>query len=273
MVFQGRISEALIEKIDGVNASIIGLAVVLVAWIFFKSRHGSSDQTLKLPPRPPPLPIIGNLHMLGKLPHRKLQELSKKYGPIMFLRLGSVSTIVASSPEMAKEFLKTHDLIFSSRSSTCAGKNLAKRLESMKFIREEEVAIMRESIMKQCAGIKRSNPVNISKLVSTTTMDIICRMAFGRKYSEETLKDRRGFKAMIQEAFYLADASNNGNFLPYLEWMDLQDFVDVMLELSEDTTMDIKITRDNIKAVIFGCLMEAMSSGRGHEGDAGRTWR
>eukprot|EP01018_Ginkgo_biloba_P008245 Gb_06160 [translate_table: standard] len=314
MGFQGGISEDVIRKMDGVNAYVVGLAVVLVAWILFKSR---SYQKLKLPPGPTPLPIIGNLHVLGNLPHRKLRELSKKYGPIMFLRLGSVPTVVASSPEMAKEFLKTHDLIFASRPATCVGKNLlynstnvafcpygpywrqmrkvcvmellsAKRLELMKFIREEEVAIMRESIMKQCAGIKRSNPVNITKLVSTTTMDIICRMAFGRKYSEETLKDRRGFKAMIQEVFYLAGASNIGDFLPYLEWMDLQglrrrqkrtfkifddlfekiiqehvenksrvlrrDFVDVMLELSEDTTMDIKITRDNIKAVIFDIL-------------------
>eukprot|EP01018_Ginkgo_biloba_P010769 Gb_25664 [translate_table: standard] len=180
--------------------------------------HGSSET--KLPPGPPPLPIIGNLHMLGKLSHRKLRELSKKYGPIMFLRLGSVPTVVASSQEMAKKFLKTHDLIFASRPATCVGKNMlynstdvgfspyrpywrqlrkvcvlellsAKRIESMKFIREEEIAMMRENIMKQC-GVNGSSPVNISKLVSTLATDIICRMAFGRNHSEETLKDRSG---------------------------------------------------------------------------------
>eukprot|EP01018_Ginkgo_biloba_P040803 Gb_00367 [translate_table: standard] len=313
MGLQGGISE---EKMDGVSASVvIGLAVLLVAWIFFKSRHGSSDQKLKLPPGPRPLPIIGNLHMLGKLPHRKLRELSKKYGPIMFLRLGSVPTVVASTPEMAKEFLKTHDLNFASRPATCAGKYVtynstdvgfapygpywrkmrkvcmlellsAKRIESMKFIREEEIAVMRERIMKQC-GVNGSNPVNVSKVVSTYATDIICRMAFGRKYSEETLTDSRGFKIMIQEVFYVGGEVNIGDFIPYLEWMDLQglrrrqkhihkvfddffekiiqehvenksrdhrDFVDVMLQLSEDNTMDIEITRDNIKAVILDML-------------------
>eukprot|EP01018_Ginkgo_biloba_P040888 Gb_18008 [translate_table: standard] len=235
---------------DAVGASIIGLAVLLVAWIFFKIWHGSSDQKLKLPRGPRPLPIIGNLHMLGKLPHKKLRELSKKYGPIMFLRLGSVPTVVASSPEMAKEFLKTHDLIFVSRPATCQGKYVvynstdlgfapygpywrkirkvcvleilsAKRIESMKFIREEEIAVMRESIMKQC-GVNGSNPVNVCKVVLTFVTDIICRMTFGRKNLEETLKDSRGFKTMFHEVFYVASANNIGDFIPYLEWMDLQ---------------------------------------------------
>ena len=69
----------------------------------------------KLPPGPWALPIIGNLHMLGDLPHRALQSLAKTYGPIMSLRLGHVPTIVVSSPQAAELFLKTHDTIFASR--------------------------------------------------------------------------------------------------------------------------------------------------------------
>ncbi|KAJ1376172.1 Cytochrome P450 [Sesbania bispinosa] len=60
-------------------------------------------------------PVIGNLHMLGKLPHRTLEALAKRYGPAMSLRLGQVPTIVVSSSESAEQFLKTHDVVFASR--------------------------------------------------------------------------------------------------------------------------------------------------------------
>jgi hypothetical protein len=74
--------------------------------LLFKKRKG------RLPPGPFPLPIIGNLHMVGALLHRALAALSMKHGPLMSLRLGSVLTLVVSSPELAREFLKTHDQLF-----------------------------------------------------------------------------------------------------------------------------------------------------------------
>ncbi|KAI5320075.1 hypothetical protein L3X38_039783 [Prunus dulcis] len=43
---------------------------------------------------------------------------------IMQVKLGSCPVVVASSPEMAKQFLKTHDHIFASRPQTAAGKYL-----------------------------------------------------------------------------------------------------------------------------------------------------
>ncbi|KAL2633166.1 hypothetical protein R1flu_004645 [Riccia fluitans] len=73
---------------------------------------------LKLPPGPPGLPLIGNLHLLGKLPHQSLTRLSQRYGPVMALRLGSVNTVVVSSAETAKEVLRTQDHLFASRPLT-----------------------------------------------------------------------------------------------------------------------------------------------------------
>ncbi|CAF2379633.1 unnamed protein product [Brassica napus] len=62
-----------------------------------------------LPPGPPRLPIIGNLHQLGSKPQRSMLELSEKYGPLMSLKFGNVPTVVASSPETVKDVLRTFD--------------------------------------------------------------------------------------------------------------------------------------------------------------------
>ncbi|MQM16378.1 hypothetical protein Taro_049334 [Colocasia esculenta] len=79
----------------------------------------------KLPPGPRGLPVIGNLHLLGKHPHQTLYQLSKQYGPIMQLQLGRVPAVVISSAQMAEQVLKTHDLLFCSRPDMATGKRLS----------------------------------------------------------------------------------------------------------------------------------------------------
>ncbi|MFS7910595.1 putative indoleacetaldoxime dehydratase [Helianthus anomalus] len=56
---------------------------------FITFRYGKN-----LPPSPWKLPVIGNLHQLGSHPHRALQALSQKYGPVMHLHFGSVPTLI-----------------------------------------------------------------------------------------------------------------------------------------------------------------------------------
>nr|CAB3479652.1 unnamed protein product [Digitaria exilis] len=70
----------------------------------------------KLPSPPNKLPIIGHLHLMGPFPPISLAALAAKHSPdLMLLRLGTVPTIVVSSPRAAEAILRTHDHIFSSR--------------------------------------------------------------------------------------------------------------------------------------------------------------
>lgn len=52
--------------------------------------------------------------------HRTFHNLSSRYGPLIYLKLGSIPCAVASSPELAKELLKTHELTFTSRKNSTA---------------------------------------------------------------------------------------------------------------------------------------------------------
>ncbi|KAK7040225.1 hypothetical protein VNI00_010031 [Paramarasmius palmivorus] len=59
-----------------------------------------------LPPGPPTLPLIGNLHIFpGKYPHLKFTEWARQYGGIFSLKIGSQTIIVLNTMEHAKGLL------------------------------------------------------------------------------------------------------------------------------------------------------------------------
>jgi cytochrome P450 len=307
---------------------IEALVALVVAWSFFIFINRNKLRRL-LPPGPFPLPVIGNLHLLGKLPHQALAALSLKYGPLMSLRLGSSAlTLVLSSGDIAEEFLKTHDRHFASRHSSAAIKYLtynfsgvafapygpywrqmrkvcvlqllsSRRIDSFSFIREEEVSAMILSIINSNSDHPQddSRPLNIRKTVSALTNAIICKMAFGRKYSDEDVIGSIGFDSLIKEILLLAGSFNIGDYIPYLAWMDHlrglnrrlknvhntkdqflekvieehelnaqndpnvpRDLVDVLLAASAENDMELQITRDNIKAVLFDMLVGGMDT-------------
>jgi hypothetical protein len=87
---------------------LLMLFVALVHTFWLRISH-------QFPLGPWPWPIVGNLLILGKAPHIKLANLAKQFGPLMYIRLGSIKASVASSLIMAKEFLKTQDHVFQYR--------------------------------------------------------------------------------------------------------------------------------------------------------------
>jgi 4-hydroxyphenylacetaldehyde oxime monooxygenase len=86
---------------------VILLAVVSILAL---GRSCHRRKRSRLPPGPAKVPILGNLHQLGTLPHRALRDLARIHGPVMMLRLGKAPAVVLSSAEVAWEALKTHDL-------------------------------------------------------------------------------------------------------------------------------------------------------------------
>jgi hypothetical protein len=88
--------------------------ILLITW-YLIGKWASQSSGLKLPPGPKGWPILGSLPLLSALPHHDLFKLSQQYGPLMFINLGSVRTLVVTSPKVAEVVLKTHDINFASR--------------------------------------------------------------------------------------------------------------------------------------------------------------
>ncbi|WOG96781.1 hypothetical protein DCAR_0416117 [Daucus carota subsp. sativus] len=88
---------------------------ILLAFTLLWIRRNRNKASQKLPPGPYPLPIIGNIHKLGKRPHISLASLAQVYGPIMRLKLGCMTTIVISSSSTARQVLRKQDVAFSNR--------------------------------------------------------------------------------------------------------------------------------------------------------------
>ncbi|KAL3649489.1 hypothetical protein CASFOL_005892 [Castilleja foliolosa] len=87
-----------------------------------------------LPPGLFQFPIIGNILALGPKPHQSLTKLSRKYGPVMSLKLGSITAVVMSTPETAKYVLAKNDLLFSSRKAPSVTQAFGHRELSMVWL-------------------------------------------------------------------------------------------------------------------------------------------
>ncbi|KAL3748096.1 hypothetical protein ACJRO7_009339 [Eucalyptus globulus] len=223
-------------------ALICALAVPLslVLLIDTKKKRKASRN---LPPGPRKLPIIGNLHQLGSLPHRSLAQLSKRYGQIMFLQLGSIPTLVISSEEVAREVFKAHDRTFSGRPAFYAVKKLtyncsdvsfgaygdswrelrkivilellsSKRVQLFESVRKEEVKLMLDAITSS------PGPVNIGELALLLANNIVCRVTFGKKWQAEGGGVKSKFHETLRETQSVAGGFCVADLFPQIAWFN-----------------------------------------------------
>ncbi|KAG9441543.1 hypothetical protein H6P81_017397 [Aristolochia fimbriata] len=90
--------------------------IVWPFWIKSSTASGSKQAGKVLPPGPVQAPIFGSLFKLGDKPHVSITELAARYGPVMSLRLGRLTTVVVSSAAAAREVLQKNDRMFAGRS-------------------------------------------------------------------------------------------------------------------------------------------------------------
>ncbi|KAF7838269.1 cytochrome P450 71A1-like [Senna tora] len=232
------VESVLENNATSIYLSLFCLIITILVFKFITSRRSKCD----VPPSPPKLPFIGNLHQLGTLPHRSFRTLSHKYGPLMLLHLGQTPTLVVSSADIAREIFRAHDVVFSNRPQTVAAKIFfygckdvgyvrygeewrhkrkicvlellsLNRVRSFQYIREEEVAELVSKIREACA-----ENINVTEMLIGASNNIVSRCVLGHKYDAPHGRSSFGDvarKVMIQFAHF-----SFGDFFPCLWWMD-----------------------------------------------------
>ncbi|CAI0456055.1 unnamed protein product [Linum tenue] len=188
----------------------VTILVTIFSMIIMKRSLSSSSSKAATPPGPWKLPLIGNLHQLAigsSLPHRRLAELARQYGPLMQLQLGEIPTVIVSSAEWAKEFMQAHDLNFASRPFIPAaniifygGRDIGfsphgpywtkmRKIVAMELLGARRTKMLRpimEEEMAKLVGLINTKPtINLTEMMLSLGNSITCRAAFGKIQKQE----------------------------------------------------------------------------------------
>ncbi|KAK1419568.1 hypothetical protein QVD17_28761 [Tagetes erecta] len=229
---------------DYYTLSFLFPLVLALAYAIINSYRRNS----RLPPGPFPLPIIGNLLHLSDNPHQSLATLAKWYGPLMSLKFGTRTTVVVSSPDIAKDFFQTHDHSFSGRPIPDtvrvvdhdnyslvwlpAGdqwrrlRKISKeylfsvqRLDASEHIRQQKVRDLLDYVNQCCASGK---VVNMGGIAFTTSLNALSNLMFSLDSAQYDSVSSQEFKDAVSALLEVGGKPNIADFFPILKPFDPQ---------------------------------------------------
>ncbi|KAF8643685.1 hypothetical protein HU200_066745 [Digitaria exilis] len=222
--------------------------LVLAATKHQRQQRTAGSERRKLPPSPSgALPLLGHIHLLGRLPHRGLRSLSASHGPVMLLRLGPHPTVVASSAAAADEALRARDASFASRPRmpmvdrlvygsrdlsfarygdywrqarrVCVLHLLShRRVRAFRRAREHEAAALLARVRRHATG---GEVVNLSDALVSYAKAVVARAAFGD--GDYVVDGDRGgdkLRRVVTDLQQLIMATPVREIAPWLGWVD-----------------------------------------------------
>ncbi|XP_078485882.1 cytochrome P450 1B1-like [Ciona intestinalis] len=207
---------------------------ILVSTVVIYVKSLKRDKEWLTLPGPTPWPLVGNAPFLGPEPHKKLLELSLKYGPVYRLKMGGIKTVVLCNAEVVRSALIKQREAFSGRPKFSSYKAVSAG-ESVVFNDEETLPPWRshkskivrhmhkystsirtrdkvtDLINTECMmmvteldRISRSKCVNPENVIRMALANVMCAVCFGNRFEydneeyQKLLSMNSEFSAVIE---------------------------------------------------------------------------
>ncbi|KAI6683883.1 hypothetical protein NL676_029796 [Syzygium grande] len=252
--------------------SLLWLGLLLPALLVFLL---SRRKRTKLPPQPPAWPVIGNILDLGTMPHQNLHSFRAEHGPVTWLKLGSMNTMVIQSARAAAELFKGHDLTFADRKCPhaftalgydqgslavgrygsywrvlrrlCSAELLVnKRINETVYLRQKCVDSMIMHIEEEMA-VKQATTeqgIDLSQFLFLLAFNVVGNMVLSRDLLDPKSKDGPEFFDAMNRFMEWAGKPNVADFMPALKWWDPQG---IKAGMAKDMGRAMKIAEGFVK--------------------------
>ncbi|XAR69693.1 hypothetical protein NMG60_11001390, partial [Bertholletia excelsa] len=227
------------------------IIVIPLTHLLLHQRRDSGHR--RLPPGPRGWPVVGHMFHLGPMPHRTLAGLRERYGPVVWLRLGSINTMAILSADAAAEFFKHHDVSFIERNINhlmlshgykdgsialapygacwrvmrriCTVEMLvAKRINATAHIRQRCVDRMLSSVEKRAEGSANvaARGVHVADIVFFTAFNTLGNLILSKDLLDPESNQGSEFLRAVTGLMEWSGHPNIVDLFPWLAWVDPQ---------------------------------------------------
>jgi cytochrome P450 len=180
--------------------------------------------------------------------HQTLAKLSKTYGPIMTVKIGTITTVVISSPKIAKEALHKNDQVLSNRfvpqsvqalshdkaspifmpispkwktlRKICATKIFSsQQLDSTQVLRLKKLKELVVYLQENC---RKGKPIDIGEVAFTISLNSISNTLFSIDLASFTSGSSQKFRHIISSMLIDSSKPNIADYYPILRKIDPQ---------------------------------------------------
>ncbi|KAF7072769.1 hypothetical protein CFC21_077857 [Triticum aestivum] len=228
----------------------VSAACCILYKVFVRGKNSlkTSSSYARRPPGPAPIPFIGNIFHLQGEPHHALARLAGVYGPVMSLKLGTTTAIIASSASGARDILQKYDHLLAARSITDAGRALgnhersivwlpctsplwkrlravctnhlfsARGLDATRAVREEKVRELVGSLRAHHAG----EAVDVGRVVFSGVLNLVSNVLFSEDVADMSSDRAQELEVLIRGMVEEFTKPNLSDLFPVLSALDLQ---------------------------------------------------